>query len=269
MKEEYVSAEEYPTYFSELSNLRSIIASDLPIEVSMRILDLGTGHGFFALQLARQEHSLRIVGIDISPSDILRARKKLEGYDFEDRVKFIEMDAADMSFPSASFDMIVNFLGLEDVHMTTGRNGVQDTFLEVNRVLRPNGHFCFAAMPPDEMETEAQKIEVAVFSYICGAMWLDTGEYQEMLVRAGLKLAGRRSYYTGKKLSPEHARIEIRFACENVPKIYGVSTASFEETWTKFGKDIEQHGMGHYSKVVLFVAQKTSDVRDRGESNVT
>jgi ubiquinone/menaquinone biosynthesis C-methylase UbiE len=131
MKEEYVSAEEYPTYFSELSNLRSIIASDLPIEVSMRILDLGTGHGFFALQLARQEHSLRIVGIDISPSDILRARKKLEGYDFEDRVKFIEMDAADMSFPSASFDMIVNFLGLEDVHMTTGRNGVQDTFLEV------------------------------------------------------------------------------------------------------------------------------------------
>lgn len=269
MKEEYVSAEEYPTYFSKLNNLRRIIANDLSIEVNTRILDLGTGYGFFALQLAQRESSLEIVGIDISPSDILQARKNLEGYGLADRVKFVEMDAADMSFLSGSFDMIVNFLGLEDIHMTRGKTGVQNTFLEANRVLRPDGLIYFVAMPPDEMETEAKKIEVAVFSHICDATWLGTGEYQEMLLRAGLKLTGRRSYYTGKKLSPEHAKIEIRFACENVSSIYGVDARSFQETWATFGEEIERNGMGHYSKVVLFIAQKTSEVHDHGESNVS
>jgi ubiquinone/menaquinone biosynthesis C-methylase UbiE len=269
VKEERVSAEEYPTYFSKLNDLRRIIANDLPIKVNTRILDLATGYGFFALQLAQRESSLRIVGIDISPSDILQARKNLEGYDFADRVKFIEMDAADMSFPSGSFDMTVNFLGLEDIHMTRGITGVQNTFFEANRVLRPDGLICFVAMPPDEMETEAQKIEVALFSHICDATWLRTEEYESMLSRAGLKPTGKTSYYTGKKLSPEHAKIEIRFASDNVPSIYAVSTPSFEEVWAKFGKRIGQHGMGHYSKVVLFVAQKTSEVHDRGESNIT
>jgi hypothetical protein len=122
-------------------------------------------------------------------------------------------------------------------------------------------------MPPDEMETEAQKTEVAMYSHICGATWLDTDEYQEMLLRAELKLIGRRSYYTGKKLSPEHAKIEIRFACDNVPRVYGVDARSYEETWAKFGEEIERNGMGHYSKVVLFVARKTSELHDRGKAN--
>ena len=269
MKEEYVSAEEYPTYFPKLNNLRRTIVNDLPIEVNTRILDLGTGYGFFVLELAQRESSLEIVGIDISPSDILQARKNLEGYDLADRVKFIEMDATDMRFPNGSFDMIVNILGLEDIHMTRGKTGVKNTFLEANRVLRPGGLICFVAMPPDEMETEAQKTEVAVYSYICGATWLDTGEYQEMLSRARLKLIGTRSYYTGKKISPEHAEIEIRFACENVPRIYGINALPFEGTWREFGKHIQRHGMGHYSKVVLFVAEKASEPHDHGESNVT
>ncbi len=269
MEEEYVSDEEYPTYFSKLSNLRRTIANDLAVQVNTHLLDLATGYGFFALELAQREGSLEIVGIDISPSDILQARRNLQGYDLADRVKFIEMDAADMSFPDESFDMIVNFLGLEDIHMTRGKIGVQNTFLEANRVLRPDGLICFAAMPTDEMETEAQKTEVAVYSHICGATWLDTGEYQEMLLRAEFKPIWRRCYYAGKKLSPEHAKTEIRFACENAPRIYGVDARSYEETWARFGEEIERNGMGHYSKVVLFVAQKASELHDRGKSNVT
>jgi ubiquinone/menaquinone biosynthesis C-methylase UbiE len=269
MKEEYVTAEEYPSYFSKLNNLRPTIISDLPIEANTRILDLATGYGFFALELAQRENGLEIVGIDISLRDILQARRNLGEYDLADRIEFIEMDAADMSFRSKSFDMIVNFLGLEDIHMTRGKTGVQNTFLEASRVLRPHGLICFVGMPPDEMETEAQKIEVAVFSHICGATWLDTGEYQEMLLRAELKPIWRRCYYTGKKLSPEHTETEIRFASENVPRVYGVDARSYEETWARFGEDIERNGMGHYSKVVLFVARKASEGHDREGRNIT
>jgi len=49
---------------------------------------------------------------------------------------------------------------------------------------------------------------------------------------------------------------EIRFACDNVPEIYGVETPSFEEIWERFGTDIEKNGLGHSSKVILFIAQK-------------
>ena len=266
IKEEYVSAEEYPGYFAKLNDLRRPIANALPIRPGMRILDLATGYGFFALQLVRRDSSLRVVGIDISRSDVRQARQNCEEDDLRRRVEFLEMDATDMGFTNGSFDMIVNFLGLEDIHMTRGKNGIHNTFLEANRILRPGGCLCFVAMPPDEMETEAQKIEVALFSHVCGATWLSTGEYGELLRRAGLTLTARRSYYTGKKLSPEYAKIEIRFACQNVPEIYGVKTLSFQEAWARFGKDIEENGMGHYSRVVLFLAEKTGDIRRPGLS---
>ena len=166
------------------------------------------------------------------------------------------MDATSMTFPDESFDMVVNFLGLEDIHMTRGKEGVHKTFHEVSHILKPAGYFCFVAMPPEEMESDAQKLENEVFSYICGATWLSAKEYEEMLKETGLKLLMKKAYYTGKKLTPEQAKEEIEFACENVPKIYGIDTPPFDEVWEKFGERIEKHGMGHYSKVVLFIAQK-------------
>jgi hypothetical protein len=166
-----------------------------------------------------------------------------------------------MSFPDGKFDMAINFTGLEDIHMTRGRVGVQETFFEVNRVLKPKSFSCFVVMPPEEMETQAQKIEVALFSYICNATWLTAREYEEMLHKANFRLISKRTYYTGKKLSPEQAKAEIRFACKNVPKIYGINTRSFEEVWARFGQEIEKNGLGHYSKVLLLIAERVDRLR--------
>jgi SAM-dependent methyltransferase len=261
MIERYISAEEYPTYFSKLNNLRHRIASDLPIKPGMRILDLATGYGFFAMELIKRDNNLKIVGIDISQNDILSARKNVEEHSLVDRIEIIEMDATNMNFSNENFDIVVNFLGLEDIHMTRGKAGVQKTFLEVNRILKSDGYFYFVVMPPKEMETVAQKIEAALFSYICDATWLSTKEYEKMMERAEFKLIRKRSYYTGKKLSPEQAKAEIRFACKNVPKIYGINTPPFEEVWARFGQEIEENGLGHYSKVVLMITQKVREAR--------
>lgn len=132
----------------------------------------------------------------------------------------------------------------------------------MNRVLKSDSYFCFVVMPPEEMETGAQKIEVALFSYICDATWLSAKEYEKMLEEAGFRLIKKENYYTGKKLTPEQAKAEIKFACDNAPKIYGVETPPFGKVWKKFGKDIEKHGLGHYSKVVLMIAQKVEEVQD-------
>jgi ubiquinone/menaquinone biosynthesis C-methylase UbiE len=259
--EEYISNLEFQTYFEKLNGLRLRIARDLSLKPDMRILDLATGSGFFAIEVAKLDRTLRITGIDISQSDIRNARKNIKRQGLNDRVEILDMDATKMRFHPEEFDMAINFTGLEDIHMTRGRAGVEKTFLEVNRVLKPKSFFCFVAMPPEEMETEAQKIEVALFSYICDATWLAAEEYEEILQRANFRLIRKRSYYTGKKLTPEQAKAEIRFACKTDPKIYGISTPPFEEIWAKFGRDIEKNGLGYYSKVLLFIAQKVGKVR--------
>ncbi|UCD95199.1 MAG: class I SAM-dependent methyltransferase [Candidatus Zixiibacteriota bacterium] len=255
MKEEYISESEYDSYYGDLCNLRGRIAADLPVRPNMKILDLATGYGYFAVEVARLGPTLKLLGIDISPDSTAKARKHIDGAGLSDRVEILRMDASNMSFPGDTFDMVANFTGLEDVHMTRGIGGIKKTFAEVARVLKPGGYFCLAVMPPEEMETEAQKIEVEVFSFTCHATWLSADRYESMLREAGLIMVGKRPYHAGKKLTPEQARTEIKFACEFTPKIYGIKAASFEEVWNRYGGKIEKHGLGHYSKVVLMTAR--------------
>jgi SAM-dependent methyltransferase len=254
--ERYVTDAEYETYFEDLSGLRARVAADLPIPEHARILDIPTGSGYFAIALAERERTADITGIDIASPDLRRAARHIGDRRLGGRVQVMGMDAARLAFGSGLFDAATSFLGLEDVHMTRGRQGVAATFAEVGRVLRPGGRFSFVVMPPEEMETEAQRIEVAVFSAVCGATWLSGEEYEAVAVDAGLDPVERRIYRTGKKLTAEQARNEIRYACENVPKIYGVRTPGFDQVWARFGTNIEKHGIGHYSKVVLIVARR-------------
>ncbi len=261
-KETYLSDSEYENYFPELSGLRDRIARDLPIPPHAEILDLATGYGYFAVQLARLDPGIRVAGVDLSERDVREARKLVMKQELMDRVRVLQMDVAALAFPSESFDLVVNFLGLEDIHMTKGKEGIERAFREAARVLKPQGTFCFTAMPPEEMETEAQKIEVELFSFLCRAIWLPISEYQKMLEGAGFSIirqGGRemKAYYTGKKLTASQAEREIRFACESVPRIYGKETLSFDEVWKKFGSRIAEHGMGHYSKLIGFIAAKT------------
>lgn len=136
MIEKYISNPEYETYYRKLNNLRSRIAADLPIRPGMRILDVGTGEGFFAMEVARCDGSLKITGIDISKSSIRNARKNVRREGLQNQIDILQMDATRMSFQNREFDLAVNFTGLEDIHMTRARVGVQRTFLEVARVLK-------------------------------------------------------------------------------------------------------------------------------------
>jgi len=231
----------------------------LPVKSNICILDLGTGEAFFAIEVANLFPDVKIVGIDISKNSIRDAKKNLKRENLKENIEIKMMDATGMSFKDQEFDMVINFTGLEDIHMTRGKVGVEKTFFEVNRVLKPQSYFCHVIMPPDQMETQAQKIEVALFSYICDATWLNLKEYEKLLERSKFRLISRKIYYTGKKLTSEQAKREIIFACKEAPKIYSIKARSFDETWDRFGKDIEKYGLGHYSRVVLQVAKKIGE----------
>lgn len=256
LDERYLTQEEYPAYFGRLSGLRTRIVRALPVKSHMKILDLATGYGYFALELAGIDQTLKVTGIDLAENDVLQARAAVNRLGLNDRVSIERMDAADMGFEPGSFDLAANFLGLEDIHMTRGRFGVQQVFNEVHRVLKPLSCFGFTVMPPDEMETEAQKLQNEVFSYVCNATFLSMPDYDEILHRAGFVPLSKRGYYTNRRVTPQQAREEIRFACDSVQRIYGIPTPRFDEVWDVFGERIEEHGMGLYSKVVLVLVQR-------------
>ncbi len=66
------------------------------------VLELGCGYGRVAFELANAAG--RVVGIDTSPENLALARR-LAGD--SGRCEFLEMDAADLSFPDGEFDAVV------------------------------------------------------------------------------------------------------------------------------------------------------------------
>lgn len=252
MVERYASREEYKNLFTTLKRKETAEK----IHVKGKTLDIATGPSYFAIQVAKTHTETTITGIDIFEGSIKTARKNIKKEGLQDRIKIIQMDATDLQFMDESFDIAINYLGLEDIHMTRGRKGVVQAFREIHRVLKPGGSFYFVVIPVGRLDTWAQRLEAEVFNWICGAKWLHHNEYLQILEETGFKLVGSHDFYTGLKLEVEQAKEEISYACRNVEKNYGINTPSFDETWCKFRERIEKHGMGHYSKTCLIKSRK-------------
>ncbi len=95
-----------------------------------RALDLGTGTGSVALEVAQRFPEAEVVGADLAPRMIAEARSKVSP-EFEGRLRFDEADAERLPYPDAWFDLVTfgNMLPFFD---------------ELDRVVRPGGSVVFA-----------------------------------------------------------------------------------------------------------------------------
>lgn len=93
-------------------------------------LDYCCGRGGTSLNLAKA--GAFVHGIDISAESVEAARQRLADAGLADRASFQVMDAEKMTFPSATFDLIIcsGVLHHLDVHVA---------YAELARVLKPNG----------------------------------------------------------------------------------------------------------------------------------
>jgi ubiquinone/menaquinone biosynthesis C-methylase UbiE len=71
---------------------------------SLDVLDIGTGTGFLALELASRGH--QVTGIDLSPEMLSVARAKAARLDLD--VTFESGDAENPPFPERAFDLIIS-----------------------------------------------------------------------------------------------------------------------------------------------------------------
>ncbi len=111
----------------------------LGLRAGERLLDVGCGTGT-QLAVARQCHpDLVMVGIDVDPAVLARARRKLRatGTAPNRPVSLLRASADALPFADASFDAVVSTLSFHHMPTATKRQALR----EVHRVLAPNGRF--------------------------------------------------------------------------------------------------------------------------------
>lgn len=100
-------------------------------EEPRRILDIGTGPGFFAIALAGLGHE--VVAVDYTEAMLEEARANAKAAGLEDRILFLQMDAQDLKFPDDTFDFIVTR------NVTWVLEHPDEAYISWHRVLKPGG----------------------------------------------------------------------------------------------------------------------------------
>lgn len=159
----------YDRYASLLSfgqdpRWRRFLVSRLPVGPDDRVLDVATGTGAVAIELARRT-GCRVVGLDQSVEMLAAARERLGRAGLGDRVELVEGGAELLPFAEASFD------GLTFTYLLRYVDDPAATLAELARVVRPGGTIAMLefGVPP----------------------WPPARAAWELYVRVGLPLASR------------------------------------------------------------------------------
>ena len=133
----YFDAVYNPLYDSTTARLSRYVDSQkemaalLRVEGQHRVLCVGLGTGNELTSLRARASELDIVGVDVSPAALTRARRKPAGQG----TAFALMDAQQLAFRSASFDRLLCY------HVTDFLRDPATATAEMMRVLRPGGRF--------------------------------------------------------------------------------------------------------------------------------
>jgi ubiquinone/menaquinone biosynthesis C-methylase UbiE len=110
------------------------VRRSLAAQPNEQILDLGSGPGILACELAREvAPEGRIIAVDISADMNALATDRIRDAGLSDRIEVLEGDALALPLPDASFDAAVSTQVIEYVE------DVDAALREVGRILRPGG----------------------------------------------------------------------------------------------------------------------------------
>lgn len=259
----FLKDEEYEGWFFDLAGARDEVIRVLRskgLGRESRVLDVAAGHGTLALKIAEAVPEGEVIAIGLANDlrDYKWYRTQVPEGRFSEKIYYLEMDATRLEFEDNRFDFVVNFLGLEDIRMTRGEEGLMRAIREMARVVRSGGFVQIAIGVYGDEPEEVLLREVEQFIGH-GAVFPPPDFFREQLRRNGLEIVEEILFVTGKKLIAEQAKEEIRFACERTPEVfrdYGVKTRGFKEVWDEFGSDVERIGLAHYSRILCIVSGK-------------
>lgn len=149
---------------------RSRVASFLPPQKNLKILDLATGTGDQALALIKSQASIgSIIGIDLSQEMVEIAKNKIPT-----KMEFLIADAEKPPFPSATFDATTFSFGIRNVS-----NPLQ-SLKEIHRVLKPKGRALILefSLPPQPIRTFFLFYLRHILPFVAGLISKNRNAYQ-------------------------------------------------------------------------------------------
>lgn len=81
-----------------------IIKKHLPAGKNLKVLDVGTGAGFFAVLFSKLGH--KVTGVDMSSKMLQEAEKNIAAFDC--RADFFKMNAQELFFDAETFDVVIS-----------------------------------------------------------------------------------------------------------------------------------------------------------------
>jgi arsenite methyltransferase len=139
----------------------------IPWRGDEQVLDVGTGRGLLLIGAARRLTSGKSTGIDVwstkdlSSNSLARTQANVEVEGVKNKIELRSDDARKLSFPDASFDVVLSNLCIHNIPDQQGR---AEACREIVRVLKPGG----TALISD---------------------FILTGFYQKVFAEAGLKVS--------------------------------------------------------------------------------
>lgn len=252
----YLSDEEYDRYWDKLGGVRESIALDLATADPSLILDVACGWGYYTFQLAVHNPYGIVVAVDIIPSAFTNMRRRQIDLGAPKNFEPLMADAASLPLRDQSFDLATSFLGMRDIHMTLGEDGVGRAVGELIRIARKTGRIAIAVTPLDLADREELRVAIEVEGEVFGAKSMPSTFYNELFTSKGVELVSSKSYGTGAKMTASQTMTELIEGIRIAREVYKRDVLEFDEVWSKYGPSIKRHGYGMYSKITVFISNR-------------
>jgi ubiquinone/menaquinone biosynthesis C-methylase UbiE len=136
---------------------RRLAAKTASVLQDGRILEIGPGPGFIAIEIAKLLPETQVVGLDLSKTMIEIATGNAQQHGVSDRVEFREGDASAMPSEDESFDFVVSSGSLHHWEQPSR------VFKEIHRVLKPDRWALISDLradaPAEEVQAFADQID--------------------------------------------------------------------------------------------------------------
>ena len=134
------------------------------------LLDIGTGPGRLLLELHQLSPGMRLAGIDISPSMVVKARQNMAAAGLSEAIEIQEGNASQIPFGEDSFDVVVSTGTIH--HWKDPLEGLN----EVHRVLKPGASALMYDLVSDTQKSILKEMAREFGRWRTSLFWLHSFE---------------------------------------------------------------------------------------------
>lgn len=177
------------------------------------VLDIATGTGDLAINIAKKTSATKIIGLDISEGMLNVGKEKITKAKLTDKIEMILGDSEKMPFNDNSFDAITVAFGVRNFeHLEIG-------LTEILRVLKPNGTFVIleTSVPEKTPFKQFYNIHCSTILPLMGKLFSKEGSAYSYLSESASK------FPYGEELNNILRKVGF-IDVENKPQTFGVAT---------------------------------------------